>query len=254
MSRQAITHYFDHEGRDYMRECLTLALRACVESGLQKLVIFTGTGEGPHFAATELRPQPPFEEIELVAVTPPFGRPYRERPGDPDSPVVNAGIHPAVRDELEALGVGLVSAHLPFKEMWDGRERRSEWSRVAEAYGVFGGGFALCIQALLIACDAGFVQNGERVVVAAADTGFIARATRTETFLSPFEGMLIEHIICRPERYSISKPAHHAFQAHFGAEVHPTLPTVAERQAPQLRRKPGAKAGTPKKRKTARQK
>lgn len=209
MTRDLITHYFDGEGREFMQDCIRRAAQACVDLNLRSLVIFTGTGEGPHFAARELLPIAPFQQLRLVAVTPPWGRQYRMRPGDKESPIVRAGINPAMRDELESFDVAIVTAHLPFKEVYVGTEYRSDWARVAEAYGVLGGGFAYCVQAVMLACDAGAIPAGDRVVVASADTSFVAIASRTETFLSAGEGMLVEHIVCRPLRYNLSKPYHY---------------------------------------------
>lgn len=206
--RQETTNYVDGEGRNFMRECIDQSIEWCVRTGLNKLVIFTGTGEGPHYAAKEVLSQDRYAQLDVIAVTPAVGRQYRANPNDPNSPMIRAGINPAIHEELLALDVGIVAAHLPFKGIQVGRERSSEWSRVAEAYGVLGGGFALCIQAVLVACDAGVIQSGERVVAVSSDTAFVAIASRTESFLSPTEGLLIEHIICRPLRYRISKPTH----------------------------------------------
>ena len=217
---QEVTSYFDGEGRDFMRQCIDHAVEWCVNAGLSKIVIFTGTGEGPHYAAKEILSQERYSHLRVTAVTPPFGRVYRANPADPASPLVNAGINPAMRDELSALGVDVLAAHLPFKEIHIGRERISEWTRVAEAYSVLGGGFALCIQSVLVACDAGAVESGERIVVTSADTAFVVIASRTESFLSPTDGLLVEHIICRPLRYNISK------RSHFMAEHMWSPPTV----------------------------
>jgi hypothetical protein len=214
--RQEPTTYFDGEGRDSMTECVNCSLDWCVRADLGTVVIFTGTGDGPLYAAKELLALDKYSHLRLVAVTPPSGREYRVNPGDPASPVVRAGINPAIREELLSLGISVVSAHLPFKEISVGRERRSEWSRVAEAYGVLGGGFSLCVQAILMACDAGAVESGERVVVAAADTALVAIASRTESFLSPVDGLLVEHIVCRPLRYSISKRQHSMVEQMWG--------------------------------------
>lgn len=217
--RDGVTHYYDGEGRPFMQDCVKRSVESCVREGLRTLVIFTGTGEGPYYAAKELLFQDAYRHLKIVAVTPPYGRPYRQDPANPESPLVRAGINPAMRDELFTLGVPVVAAHLPFKEMWDGKERVSEWTRVAEAFGVLGGGFALCVQAVLVACDAGFVDHGERVVALTADTSLITSACRTEAFLSPTEGVLVEHIICRPMRYSISKATHRQLDKMWGSEV-----------------------------------
>lgn len=208
MTRSLATTYFEGEGRPSMEACVRLAADWCVAHGMVTLVIFTGTGEGPHYAAKELLVDKKYKHLRAVAVTPPVGRPYRQTPGDPNSPLVISGLNPAMREELVALGVGIVSAHLPFKELYDGKDRTSEWSRVAHSFGILGGGFALCVQAALVACDAGLVDHGERVVALTADTAVVLRASRTECFLSPLEGLLAEHIICRPERYNISKQFH----------------------------------------------
>ena len=216
-----VTHYFPVEGRACMNDCLQIAVDWCAKEQMEHLVIFTGTGDGPLYAANELLVSAPYRHLHLqiVAVTPPFGRPYRENPTEDTSRLVHAGIPPAMRSELEALGVTVLAAHLPFKEVYDGRERTSPWTRVAEAYGVLGGGFALGVQALLIACDAGAVPSGTRVVVATADTAFVAMASRTETFLSPYEGVLVEHLLCRPMRYSISKAKHHHVDGMWGERL-----------------------------------
>jgi hypothetical protein len=202
------TTYFEGEGREFLQACIDHAAEWCVRAGLRKLVIFTGTGDGPHYAAKELLSQKRYSNLQVIAVTPPFGRKYRTKPGDSASPVVRAGIHPGMQEELAALGIVVLAAHLPFKGIHSGTERASEWNRVAEAFGVLGGGFALCVQAAMIACDAGAVDGGERIVVASADTAFVALACRTESFLSPTEGLLVEHILCRPSRYTISKRSH----------------------------------------------
>ena len=223
--RQEATNYVDGEGRNFMQGCISRSIEWCERAGLNKVVIFTGNGDGAHYAAKEILSREKYNHIMIIAVTPPVGREYRTNPADPASPMVRAGISPAMLDELSALGVSVVAAHLPFKGIQIGRERSSEWTRVAEAYGVLGGGFALCIQAVLVACDAGAVQSGERVVVASADTAFTAIASRTESFLSPKEGLLVEHIICRPLRYQISKPTHSMVEQMWAPIILPELPT-----------------------------
>jgi len=236
MTQHQTTYYFDGEGRAFMHECLAHAVGACAQARTDRLVVFTGTGEGPHYVARDLLTRPEYEHLRLVAVTPPFGRFYRVNPGDRESPMVRAGISPEMRHELEKLGVDVVSAHLPFKEMYDGRELTSPWTRVAEAYGALGGGFALCIQAVLVACDAGSVLSGERVVVAAADTAFVVIASRSENFLSPVEGLLVEHIICRPSQYQISKQHHASLARMWGrkpVEQPAPIPAPAFRTEPQ---------------------
>jgi hypothetical protein len=232
------TTYLDGEGRPQIAECIQRAFRWCVEHSTQKLVIFTGTGEGAVFAVERLLPGNP--SIKLVAVTPPVGKQFRENPAEPSSRIVASGPSPVLRDFLRSFGVQVISAHLPFKPL---EQSRSEWTIVEKAFGVLGGGFALCVQAALVACDAGELVVGERAVVASADTAIEIRAARTETFLSATEGLLVEHIICRPNKYSISKARHLAYE-------HPPVPsgtrTPAGLKAPGSQVAPRAIRGGPK--------
>jgi len=224
------TRYFATEGRDNMKECIHRALQWCAREGIRTAVMFTSTGDGAHYAATELLLQEPFSGLHLVAVTPPFGKPLLAKPGVVDSPVIRAGIHPALRDELAALGVPVIAGHLPFNRMYDGEKMSSEWSRVVAAFGILGGGFAFCIQAVLMACDAGEVEVGERVVAVGADTAVVVIASRSESFLSPTDGLLVEHIICRPERYTISKRNHQHV-----ARVAPAMDVIQQAAVPRPR-------------------
>lgn len=212
------TRYFDGEGRAFMRECVERAFEHCAtHPDIRSVVMFTGNGEGPHFAATSLLPRARYKHVRLVAVTPPFGKRYI----DPIKGSVHAGIAPEMRDELGELGIAVIAAHLPFQESFDGslfpdgRGRRSSpWTRVSAALGILGGGLPLAIQAIMMACDAGEVEPGELVVALTADTAITATACRTESFLSPVEGLLVEEILCRPRRYPISKRHHRSVIAN----------------------------------------
>jgi hypothetical protein len=235
MTTERLTYYLAEEGRPSMEACIRHAADWCLIDEIGTMVIFTGTGLGPHYAAKEILVEESRKHLRVVAVTPPFGRPYRSDPKDPKSPLIRAGIKEAMRDELAALGIPTVSAHLPFKEMYDGKTRSSEWSRVAEAFGILGGGFALCVQATLIACDAGFIDHGERVVAISADTAIAVTACRTESFLSPIEGMLVGHIICRPRRYNISKQLHETIAPRDASEaIETTGREIGPAPTPQL--------------------
>lgn len=216
----ATTQYLAAEGRENIDRCMDLAFAWCADHEVDTVVIFSGTGEGPRYAARNLLPRERYRDMRVVVVTPAVGRSYRQTPGDPNSPLIRAGLAPEVRDELRALNVAVVSAHLPFKPYAVGFERATEWNRVAEAYGVLGGGFALCVQAAMLAADAGEIPHGARIVSSSADTAVeITYACRTESFLAATDGLLVGHIICRPAKYTISKREHEA--------IRPAAPVIA---------------------------
>lgn len=203
--KNEITSYLPGEGRDFMHECLRHAFEWSKDNGITAIVIFTGTGEGPLYAVQNLMTESGIETV--VAVTPPAGRAYRVDPRNQESEVVRAGVDPKLRQFLEEMGVGVIAAHLPFKPI-EGLSGSSQWEAVEAALSIMGGGFPLCIQAALVACDAGAVAPGDRIVVATADTAISVVACRTETFISKTRGLLVEHVICRPRKFDISKADH----------------------------------------------
>ena len=204
------TTYVDAEGRPSMEACVRASFEFCRSQGIGKVVLFTGSGEGAMFAVDHFLTRQDFASIQMVAVTPPAGKLYRSTPGDDKSAIVSSGVQPARKDFLRDMGVPVISAHMPFKVTIGSAP--PAWSETAEAFGVLGGGFSLCVQAVLMACDAGEVEMGERVVAASADTSIVAIASRTELFLAPHHGLLVEHIVCRPRRFNISKPHHVALE------------------------------------------
>lgn len=144
-----------------MRQCIAQAFLRCKELSIKRLVIFTSTGEGVLYALQEILPQPDYSDIEVIAVTPPVGRRYRLDPRDARSPIVGAGIASEVRNFLVGAGVVVISAHLPFKAIGGPESPTSEMTLTGEVLSILGGGFPLCVQSALIACDAGAVNVGE---------------------------------------------------------------------------------------------
>lgn len=206
------TKFFPSEGKDHMQECISTAFEWGRKHGVSKVVIFTATGEGPIFAVQSLLPRAEYAHFRVVGVSPPVGKTYRADPTNADSHFVSAGVSLEAKEFLRGFDVPVVSAHLPFKEIYSGSDRPSELGRVGQALEVMGGGFALCIQAVLLACDAGVVERGERVIALTSDTAILARGTRTDRFFAPNDGLIVEHIICRATDLNISKPDHLAFK------------------------------------------
>jgi hypothetical protein len=188
----------------------------CRDHEIGAIVIYTSNGEGPCLAVERFLNKPEFASIRLVAVTPPANRPYVANPQRPvkEREVVRAGVFGERRKHLIDANVPIVSARLPFRSVLapDDQTRPAlsldPMQTVDHAFGVLGGGFSFCIQVALMACDAGVVRHGERVAVMSADTAMVVIACQSESFLSPTDGLLVEHIICRPLLYDISKRKH----------------------------------------------
>jgi hypothetical protein len=124
-----------------MAACLERAFEASVDLGIAKIIIFTGTGEGPLYAVQNLLTRPQFSTLQVIAVTPPVGRPYKLDPRVDGSRVVLAGVSVELGDLLSEFGIPVLAAHLPFKGIQTPDGRVSEWCRVAEALEILGGGY-----------------------------------------------------------------------------------------------------------------
>lgn len=75
-------------------------------------------------------------------------------------------------------------------------------NQIRKTLEIFSGGTALCVWAILAACDAGIVPHGEHVIGCCADTSIVAKATPTAQFLSSFT---VREFVCKPLVHDISK-------------------------------------------------
>jgi hypothetical protein len=227
------TTYVDGEGRAHLDDCLASTLDYCQGHGILTLVIYTATGDGVVRAMEMQEADLDYSEIRFVAVTPPMNRPHvvdphLAKPASEPVPLMVPGIVGERRLQLHTGGVPILSARLPFEPILPGEPLSDPWQLVNRAFGILGGGFSLCVQAVLVACDAGVVRPGERVASMTADTAIVARASHTETFLSPVLGLLVEHIICRPLLYDISKRDHVATQHALNEDRQEELPLLED--------------------------
>ncbi len=222
------TLYVDGEGRPHLDACMAATFEHCRQYKVNAIVIYTWAGEGPVLALERFLEQPDFAHIRIVAVTPPAQKTYLADPRAEKSSIVRTGITGERRRRLTEAGVPIVSARLPFRPVAPDEGLTDPMQLVDRALGVLGGGLSLCVQAALMACDAGAVAHGERIAAMSADTAVVLVACQSETFLSPKRGMLVEHIICRPSLYDISKALHETTIAAQLAKAPPADPQLVE--------------------------
>ncbi len=213
------TVYLPTEGASSLRACLDATFEGCRALGVRKVIIFTAIGTGPLIAVKDYLSKPENAGMQVIAVTPPAGRAYIADTRNEAPEIVHAGLAPDVRAKLKKAGVGVVSGRLPFKPiLGPNGERADTWHAVEQALSVMGGGLPYCIQATLMACDAGHVVAGERVAAMSADTSIVAWATHSESFLSPRTGLIVDVMLCRPRVFDVSKPKHKRTQAQLEQE------------------------------------
>lgn len=191
-------YYFDREGRRNLDAVLRVVKRVLnkrTELQSCKIVIFTLEGQGPAMAYDRLRKFDP----RIIAVT--FPRTYRIKlpNGEEHAPDVSPNLLKFFRGvEIEVL----VPATLPFEPI-DGLEAHNQQMKlVKQTISLFGGGFTLCMEAVLHACDSGLINAGEDVIAFSGDTAGLFRASTTRQFLSRFNGFAVQEIFCMPKKPS----------------------------------------------------
>jgi len=115
-------------------------------------------------------------------------------------------ISPDVAKFLAEHNIPVVRAHLPFDPIRTHYEGHGilgqDFSLIGNALRIFSGGMSLCVQAVLMASDAGHVELGDHVLAMASDTSILVRAAGTARFL---KDLIVREIICKPVLLTIGK-------------------------------------------------
>lgn len=196
------TTYFLQEGKENLEETLAITFRAAKEHKIGKVVIFTAKGEGIRIATEKFSTNPDYQNIKLVAVTFPQGKGFTNQERQP--------IDIDITDENKKLfaewSIPIIRAHLPFDPIAAHFKNRGvlgqDLSLVGDALEMFCGSMSLCVQAVLVACDARAVDIGEPVIAATSDTAILVQATCTRKMLSE---LVIREILCKPAILNIGR-------------------------------------------------
>lgn len=193
---RAETQLYSSEGRENLASTLKNVVKAANAFDVGAIVIFAATAE----SALSLREQVD-ESRDVVVVTFPAG--FTARVGDTAAYV---GIPSEDdRQRLADAGIKVVQGVMPFRALGDTETEGLRLFR--RALDLFGGGMQLCVQAILMGCDAGAIKTGHRCIAMSADTAIVAHTENAFHFLSDQSRFAVEHIICKPVAYSISHPS-----------------------------------------------
>jgi hypothetical protein len=180
------------EGKENLDECIRLSFSAAIVHKISKLVFFTGVGDGVKIAIQQYLSKPEYNGISIIAVSFPSGR-------------VPASVSEVDLETFRSANVPLVRAHLPFDPMHGTFHERGVGqglSLLGSVLEVFSGSMSLCVQAALMACDAGVISPGEHVIALTSDTSVLIRACPTCKFLTD---LIVREVFCKPVILTISK-------------------------------------------------
>jgi uncharacterized protein len=194
------TEYFLQEGKGNLTRCLHATFEAAAAHNIKKVIIFTSAGRGIMMAIQDYCSQEKFSDIQLIAVT--FPSQTQFSAGDPSEHTIPNNIC----EILAAKKVPIVRAHLPFDPIRSHYEGHGilgqDFSLIGNALRIFCGSMSLCVQAVLMASDAGHVGFGEHVLAMTSDTSILVRAAGTSRFLTD---LIVREIICKPVLLTIGK-------------------------------------------------
>ena len=194
------TEYFLQEGKENLARCLKATFEAAAAHSIKKVIIFTSAGQGVKMAMQNYIAQERFAEIKEIAVTFPSYTQFSAV--DPSEQSIQSDMRKYLADH----GVPIVQAHLPFDPIRSHYEGHGilgqDVSLIGNALRIFCGSMSLCVQAVLMASDAGHVALGEHVIAMTSDTSILVRAAGTSRFLTD---LIVREIICKPVLLTIGK-------------------------------------------------
>jgi hypothetical protein len=194
--------YFFHEGKENLEECLRISFETATRRNVQTIVIFTAVGEGPKLAVEKYLTMPEYAEIKIIAVTFPYGQKFVGYEDRPEATQISA----EYREFFTAHKVPIVRAHPPFNPLYAHQKGHSapgqDLTLIGNTLNIFCGSMTLCVQAALMACDAGEVELGEHVIALTSDTSILVRVAPTERFMADF---IVREILCKPMSLTITK-------------------------------------------------
>jgi hypothetical protein len=194
------TEYFLQEGKENVSGCLEATFEAAIAHSIGKVVIFTSAGKGVKMAIDEYCSNERYSSVKVIAVT--FPSQTKLPAGDPSDYCIQG----EMSDYLQDHHVPVVRAHLPFEPIRSHHKDDGllghDFSLISGALRIFCGGMSLCVQAVLMASDAGYIEFGEHVIAMTADTSILVRAATTSRFLTD---LIVREIICKPVLLTIGK-------------------------------------------------
>lgn len=198
------TEYFLKEGRDNLSRCLDATFAAAAAHNIKKIVIFTAAGTGVKMAVDNYLSQPQYSGIELIAVTFPSQSHFTS--DNPSEYLISDDL----AEHFAKLNIPIVRAHLPLDPIRTHYEGRGilgqDFGLIDNALRIFSGGMSLCVQAVLMASDAGHLALGEHTIAMTADTSILVRAAATSRFLTD---LIVREILCKPVLLTIGKSEKH---------------------------------------------
>ncbi|MBT9134124.1 MAG: hypothetical protein DDT39_01421 [Firmicutes bacterium] len=192
----ANVQYYDREGQINLTQTIEAVKERLSLGDVTTVIVFTGNGTGALQAAEQL------VNTHVLAVTFSWVRRGDSVGGIQDE---------SVRQALAEKGIRIIEGNLPFDEIIIPDARDPKITAIEYTLDLFGGGMSLCVQAVIMATEQGLLEPSKDVIAMSGDTAIVATPARKSTMFSPYDGMEIREIICKPRHLTlVRKPKYEA--------------------------------------------
>lgn len=199
-------YYFSAQGKVNLEKTVELVARRALNLHLNHIVVFAGDGRGVFLLHEVLQRKRRRLRPQIVAVTFPYKTTFVTRSQDGTTiEFTPPTSDQATKGRLDELGITLVRGALPLWEIVLPGTTDDKVRAIEASLSLFSGGMSLCVQGILMACDAGCIEPGEEVIGMAADTAIVASAAQTRWLFHPTKGLEVKEIICMPRQRLVER-------------------------------------------------
>lgn len=198
------TFYFYSEGRQNLEKTVELVYkRVSVLKRIKKILVFTANGEGA-FMIKDLVSD---TDIQVISATFPYKQSFYFPDGAGNKKEVFADTSDKeICAKIKQYGITLIQGVMPLQDIPVPGTLTSDTKikTIVSTLSLFSGGLKLCIDGIIMASDAGYVEQGEEIISFSADTAIVATGCRKDRLFHPEEGLEIREFICKPRDFSLT--------------------------------------------------
>ncbi len=190
--------YFEEEGRANLEATLNIVEQRWKDDPDLPITLFSYGAE----SALTLRERLG-NSCKIIAVSYPHKRPL----GDANGEMIYAETSKdEVVAQLEKANVPLIKGIGAFDDILLPRAGSVKHHVIRETLNLLSGGMELAVNAIVMACSAGYIDQGRRVISFSADTAIVGIASLHEFMFHPGDGLEIKEILCKPENLTKTRP------------------------------------------------
>ena len=142
-------------------------------------------------------------EARLIVVTYPHKHPFRNEDGDVFYAPTSES---STIERLQKTSISVVKGTRPFEDIIHPRASSVKHLAIRETLKMISGGMELCCEAVMMACAAGEVEQGDEVISFSADTAIVGVAALPSMMFHPGFGFEVREILCKPRVLTETRP------------------------------------------------